>query len=157
MACHGVPDEVVTDQGGQFTGGTWPQRMATLEVRLSSTTAYHPQANELVERMHRHLKFSRGQSVHAWVTIPGLTPIPSFCLVSGWRGDRVQIFSCGTSLWQGSPSLRAACSWCRARRPSGRWICATPQRQDESIGTVPFLAAWYPGASTPKRLSSIAN
>ena len=52
----GVPDEVVTDRGAQFTGSLWSELMSKLGVSSSTTTAYHPQANGLVERMHRHLK-----------------------------------------------------------------------------------------------------
>ena len=48
----GVPDEVITDRGAQFTGSTWKEMLSSMGVALSTTTAYHPQANGLVERMH---------------------------------------------------------------------------------------------------------
>ena len=53
---YGVPDTVVTDRGAQFTGSCWRTLLEQLGVASLSTTAYHPQANGLVERMHRQLK-----------------------------------------------------------------------------------------------------
>ena len=47
----GVPDEVVTDQGAQFLSSSWKEMMRTLGVKCNNTTAYHPQANGLVERI----------------------------------------------------------------------------------------------------------
>ena len=55
---YGVPDVVVTDRGTQFVGGVWKELMQSLGVQSHSTTAYHPQSNGLVERMHRQLKAS---------------------------------------------------------------------------------------------------
>ena len=52
----GIPDTVVTDRGSQFIGGAWKEMMDTLGITALSTTAYHPQCNGLVERMHRQLK-----------------------------------------------------------------------------------------------------
>ena len=56
MPRYGIPDEVVTDRGTQFVGGSWKDLMATLGIQTHATTAYHPQSNGLVERMHRQLK-----------------------------------------------------------------------------------------------------
>ena len=52
----GVPDSVVTDRGSQFVEGVWKELMQSLGISAHSTTAYHPQSNGLVERMHRQLK-----------------------------------------------------------------------------------------------------
>ena len=52
----GVPDELVTDRGAQFTGSTWKEFISGLGIATSTTTSYHPQANGMVERMHRQLK-----------------------------------------------------------------------------------------------------
>ena len=52
----GVPDELVTDRGAQFTGSTWKEFISGLGIASSTTTSYHPQANGMVERMHRQLK-----------------------------------------------------------------------------------------------------
>ena len=54
----GIPDSIVTDRGTQFVGGSWKDLMSSLGVQTFATTAYHPQCNGLVERMHRDLKAS---------------------------------------------------------------------------------------------------
>ena len=52
----GIPDTLVTDRGSQFVGGAWKELMCSLGISTLQTTAYHPQCNGLVERMHRQLK-----------------------------------------------------------------------------------------------------
>ena len=51
-----VPSTVTSDRGAQFTSGTWRQSLSCLGITTSTTSAYHPQANGLVERFHRTLK-----------------------------------------------------------------------------------------------------
>ena len=53
---HGAPDEIITDRGAQFTSAMWSDMVAGLGATPNTTTAFHPQANGLVERMHRQLK-----------------------------------------------------------------------------------------------------
>ena len=52
----GIPITVTTDRGAQFTSELWRRSLGQLGVNLTSTTAYHPQANGLVERFHPTLK-----------------------------------------------------------------------------------------------------
>lgn len=52
----GVPLDMVSDRGPQFTGQLWTSLSTLLGIQLHHTTAYHPQANGLIERFHRHLK-----------------------------------------------------------------------------------------------------
>ncbi len=47
----GVPATITSDRGPQFIGSVW-----SALCRLLNTTAYHPQANGLIERFHRWLK-----------------------------------------------------------------------------------------------------
>lgn len=54
----GLPAELSSDRGSQFTSELWSALMGLLGVKHSRTTAYHPQANGLVERFHRALKTS---------------------------------------------------------------------------------------------------
>ena len=56
VARFGVPLQITSDRGAQFTSQLWQQMSAMLGIQLSSTTSYHPQANGLVERFHRRLK-----------------------------------------------------------------------------------------------------
>jgi transposase InsO family protein len=56
VARFGLPLEMSSDRGAQFTSGIWTTMARLLGTHHSRTTAYHPQANGLVERFHRHLK-----------------------------------------------------------------------------------------------------
>ena len=58
IARFGVPVTITTDQGPQFESQLWKVLMHLLGTKRNRTTAYHPQANGLVERFHRHLKSS---------------------------------------------------------------------------------------------------
>ena len=54
----GMPLHVTSDRGVQFTSQLWTALSQRLGIHLHHTTAYHPQSNGLVERLHRHLKAS---------------------------------------------------------------------------------------------------
>jgi hypothetical protein len=56
VARYGVPSTVTTDRGTQFTSEIWTEMCKKLGANHVKTTAYHPQANGLVERVHRQLK-----------------------------------------------------------------------------------------------------
>ena len=58
IALYGVPETITTDRGSQFTSRVWSQLLHTWGIRHNTTTAYHPQSNGLVERLHRRLKES---------------------------------------------------------------------------------------------------
>ena len=52
----GIPAHLSSDRGPQFTSAIWASFSQALDIRLHQTTAFHPQANGLVERFCRHLK-----------------------------------------------------------------------------------------------------
>jgi transposase InsO family protein len=52
----GVPATVTTDRGTQFTSSTWAALCSQLGMEHILTTAFHPQANGMVERVHRQIK-----------------------------------------------------------------------------------------------------
>ena len=52
----GVPAAVTSDRGTQFTSEVWAELCTLLGVQHRQTTAYHPEANGMVERFHRRLK-----------------------------------------------------------------------------------------------------
>lgn len=52
----GVPLRVTSDQGRQFTSDLFQSLTRFFGIMHLRTTAYHPQANGMVERLHRQLK-----------------------------------------------------------------------------------------------------
>jgi len=56
IARFGVPAKMSSDRGSQFTSELWAAVAQLLGTAHHCTTAYHPQANGLVERFHRHMK-----------------------------------------------------------------------------------------------------
>ena len=58
VARFGVPRRMTSDRGSQFTSDVWKAMTNLLGIELHPSTAYHPQANGLVERLHRTLKTS---------------------------------------------------------------------------------------------------
>ncbi len=56
VARFGVPASVLSDRGAQFTSAAWVELCTRLGIQHMLTTAYHPQSNGMVERVHRQLK-----------------------------------------------------------------------------------------------------
>ena len=56
VARFGVPLHISSDRGSQFISGLWSAVAELLGTKIHHTTAYHPQANGLVERFHRTMK-----------------------------------------------------------------------------------------------------
>jgi transposase InsO family protein len=50
------PEVITSDRGSQFTSSIWATTCQQLGVKHVTTTAYQPQSNGMVERVHRHLK-----------------------------------------------------------------------------------------------------
>ncbi|WP_432422672.1 DDE-type integrase/transposase/recombinase [Streptococcus dysgalactiae] len=55
VSTFGCPATVTSDRGPHFDGA-FDNLLKTLGCKHVRTTAYHPQANGLVERLHRQLK-----------------------------------------------------------------------------------------------------
>ena len=58
IARHGVPSDITADRDCQFTSDLWKELHELLGISSNNTTAYHPMANGLVERLHRQMKSS---------------------------------------------------------------------------------------------------
>ena len=56
IARFGIPAIITSDRGSQFTSSIWAATCQQLGVKHITTTAFHPQSNGMVERVHRHLK-----------------------------------------------------------------------------------------------------
>ena len=53
---YGIPVTITTDRGAQFSSSHFTQLTKIWGIKCQMTTAYHPEANGLVERLHRRLK-----------------------------------------------------------------------------------------------------
>ena len=54
----GTPETITSDRGTTFTSELWAHLTRFLGCKAPHTTAYHPQANGMIERFHRSLKAS---------------------------------------------------------------------------------------------------
>ena len=72
---YGVPEVITTDRGSQFQSQIFTQLMENWGIKHISTTAYHPESNGMVERLHRRLKESlialgRGERLQWYWKLP---------------------------------------------------------------------------------------
>lgn len=58
-----APNTVITDRGAHFESHLWQDLMSFLDTAHNQTTAYHPQANGIVEHFHRHLHLNLTHTV----------------------------------------------------------------------------------------------
>ena len=54
----GLPENITSDRGSVFTSALWTELARRLGITTTTTTAYNPEANGIVERLHRSLKAS---------------------------------------------------------------------------------------------------
>lgn len=67
IARFGTPETVTSDQGRQFESDLFRELVYILGAHHIHTTAYHPQANGMVERFHRTLKAAlMCKSIQRW-------------------------------------------------------------------------------------------
>ena len=83
---YGVPGDITSDRGRQFTSQLWSSLNNLLGISTNNTTAYHPQANGLVERMHRQLKAALKARLNSptWMTE---LPMVMLGIRTAWRED----------------------------------------------------------------------
>jgi transposase InsO family protein len=79
----GVPETITSDHGPQFTSNLWFKLCEMLHISHRQTTAYHPESNGAVQRLHRCLKDALRDRVAAatWseelpFVLPGLRAQP---------------------------------------------------------------------------------
>lgn len=85
IARFGCPERITTDRGRQFESHTFKELAALLGASHQLTTAYHPAANGLVERLHRQLKAAI--TCHASSSWPEVLPWVLLGIRSAWKED----------------------------------------------------------------------
>lgn len=65
---YGIPLRITTDQGRQFESDLFRSLCRTLGIHHLRTTAYHPQANGMIERFHRTLKAALACTGKNWAS-----------------------------------------------------------------------------------------
>ena len=58
----GLPLQILTDRGAQFTSSLSKQLTTVLNIEHLRTTAYHPQSNGILERLHATLEAMLGKA-----------------------------------------------------------------------------------------------
>jgi transposase InsO family protein len=56
VCLHGVPKEIVSDRGTQFTLKFWERLHETLDTQLRFSSTYHPQTDGQTERVNQILE-----------------------------------------------------------------------------------------------------
>ncbi|KAI2668506.1 Transposon Tf2-11 polyprotein [Labeo rohita] len=52
---YGIPQDIVSDRGPQFTSRVWQAFCKQLDINISLTSGYHPEANGQVERLNQEI------------------------------------------------------------------------------------------------------
>ncbi|KAK3562613.1 hypothetical protein QTP86_002339, partial [Hemibagrus guttatus] len=52
---YGIPEDIVSDRGTQFTSQVWKDFCKQLDINVSLTSGYHPQSNGQVERLNQEI------------------------------------------------------------------------------------------------------
>ena len=86
IARFGIPDDLTSDRGPQFTSHLWAAFNKLLSISASTTMAYHPQANGMVECFHRQLKASLKARLNSPNWMEEL-PLVLLRIRSIWRED----------------------------------------------------------------------
>jgi transposase InsO family protein len=84
IARFGMPDILVSDRRPQFMGKIWAELTKLLGIKAANTCAYRPQANGMVERLHRQLKraLKARMATSDWMTH---LPVALLGIRSAWR------------------------------------------------------------------------
>ncbi|KMQ85815.1 gag-pol polyprotein [Lasius niger] len=85
IARFGTPARITTDQGRQFEAELFRRMTQLTGSKHIRTTAYHPQANGMVERFHRQLKTAiKCHETEAWTQV---LPIILLGIRAAWKDD----------------------------------------------------------------------
>lgn len=85
MTRYGVPERITTDQGRQFESDMFKRLTQLTGTKHWRTTAYHPAANGMIERLHRQIKTAiKCHETEAWADI---LPTVMMGIRASWKED----------------------------------------------------------------------
>lgn len=143
IARFGLPLDMTSDRGPQFTSALWSNLTELLGIKLHRTTAYHPQANGLVERFHRHLK----SALRARLTGPGWYDELPWVLLGIRTAPKDDLGSSAAELVYGSP-LTVPGEFVNGHRVTEQTHAQVLKRLRETVGSlVPQPTTWH--SATP--------
>ncbi len=76
----GLPQQILTDRGTQFTDALAKQLISLMGIKKLHTTAYHPQTNKVLERLHATLEAMLGKARALGLDWVGQIPFVLFAL-----------------------------------------------------------------------------
>ncbi len=53
---HGLPDDIISDHGTQFTSKFWQSLFKILQMKINLSSAYHPQTDGQIEQVNQVLE-----------------------------------------------------------------------------------------------------
>jgi transposase InsO family protein len=53
VSLHGVPKKIILDRGSQFTSRIWKSFHENMDMKLNSSSTYHPQTDGQTERTNQ--------------------------------------------------------------------------------------------------------
>jgi len=69
---YGLPEDIVSDRGPQFTSRVWTAFFKSLNVNISLTSGCHPQSNAQTERLNQDVtRFLRAYCQKEWIRPTG--------------------------------------------------------------------------------------
>jgi transposase InsO family protein len=74
---YGLPLQIHTDQGAQFTSNIFTEMCKRLHISKTRNSPYHPQSSGLVERLNHNIGFHFTPGTMVWL-IPNLTFLATF-------------------------------------------------------------------------------
>ncbi|KAK3520320.1 hypothetical protein QTP70_021356 [Hemibagrus guttatus] len=136
MFCHvfrnfGLPEDIVSDRGPQFTSRVWGSLCARLDIAISLSSSHHPQSNGQVERLNqetgRFLRSYCSREQQRWSEFLSWTEYAQNSLTHSSTG--LTPFQCMLGYqpplfpWLGEPSdVPAVGEWYRRSQEAGQRV-----------------------------------